>query len=406
MKKYLFLHHAKPQKYWGGDIKNIQSLCNGLTSIGHQAEISDEVCKAQDYDFVFLVNATLDLRPFYNYLTLINKEYGVIGFYEDILLFHARSWGLFYYIYSIVQGKDDHGCSFSLERLLENPQLIDYYPIVPKKNFFRSYDVIQNANIYIAQCQTEADCVQRDCPKVTVKSLYPDHKIPEFSKNKVSSEFLTYTGLKSKEYILQVGRLELRKNQLATVIASRNMDVPLVFICTGNLEHKKKMGTLFYDEVFFDAIHRWRKAPTLVISQYHKPFKKGQLKVINMPEGKILSSGMMTSAFAHAGLYVHPAFYELPGLVYIEALVHGVSTVASEWTALKEYFTDSTGRYTLDSRVSYCLPYDLAKLTSLVESSYGKRYLPYKNHPLLLKTEEDIAGDFLNILHESSYVYK
>src|ERR1700687_2414991 len=104
-----------------------------------------------------------------------------------------------------------------------------------------------------------------------------------------------------------------------------------------------------------EAIQRWRKGPTLLLSQTLPEGQLGSLRILPMPGREKLSTSMLQSAFAHAGLHLHPAFYELPGATYFESAILGVPTIASTWTTIDEYFLDPQ----LDERIEYSLPYDL-----------------------------------------------
>lgn len=398
-KRFFFIHHTMDvQHYWGGDRRNIDSLCQGLNELGHQAIISNHVEEALSADYVFLINAGNEITSSYFYLKLMNKPFGLIGFYEDAIHCYPPAWGLLNYVRGIIEEKLDHGYAYELDRLIENPKLIYYYSDPPKKSFLRSYDLVKDARLYIAQCKTEAGYVKRDCPPANVHCLFPDRKVPEAFAIKPNQEFCSFAGVEPHQYILQVGRFEVRKNQLASVLACKDLDIPLVFIATGRGDKRKPDAADMYPPTVFSAITKWRKAPTIVISQHMEPYENGSLKVIQMPDKKILSDQLLASAFANAGLYLHPAFNELPGLVYIEAMMYGVPVIASEWTALKEYFTDNSGIYHLDDRVEYCVPYDIAQITKLVEKKWGQRYGSYRDHPMLTRSKIDIAKDFVQIV--------
>ena len=68
-----------------------------------------------------------------------------------------------------------------------------------------------------------------------------------------------------------------------------------------------------------------------------------------------ISQELLVSAYQNAGLYLHPAFYELPGYVYLEAAKLGTPTIATEWSTLSDYFTNEEGDYELDDRILYAL---------------------------------------------------
>ena len=389
--KIVFLQRPTGDTHWGGDLMVLQNFCQGLLKLGHKAKIVREIEDALDADFVFLSNVCMDLRPYTYLLNLTEKKFGVIGFYEDILQYHSPSRGFYHYVRNILSEEEDLGYTFSVDRLVENPELIYYYPEIPKKCFFINYDVLQRANLFIASSPTEVKTLLRDCSTCRAQHILFKQN---FSQITDSSVFLDFTNLKSKEYILQVGRFEHRKNQLATILATRDLDIPLVFIAT---KHFKQEESYLVDSM--KAILKWRKAPTIIVSENIQDHEEGNLRILQMPNATKLSEEMLTSAFFHAGLYVHPAFYELPGSVYLEAARLGTPVVASKWTAIRDYFTDEeTGRYLLDDRIEYALPYDIRCLTELIQKKFGKRYSVDPDYPIFRRENTDMAKELLKFI--------
>ena len=121
-----------------------------------------------------------------------------------------------------------------------------------------------------------------------------------------------------KEFVLCVGRLEIRKNQLMLLAALEHDDVPLVFADAG-----------FTYQPEYEALCRGfkRKAPTIFTGR--------------------LSEEMLVSAYGAARVHCLPSWYELPGLASLEAAAYGCNVVASSWGALPDY---------LGCRCWYCQP--------------------------------------------------
>ena len=95
------------------------------------------------------------------------------------------------------------------------------------------------------------------------------------------------------------------------------------------------------------------------------------------------------------GRHLHPAFCELPGLTYLEAAKLGVPTVASEWTTIRDYFTDpETQQSTLDDRIVYASPHHVQRLKELVLQQFGKKFKKM-DHPAFRRTKADIAIELL-----------
>lgn len=86
---------------------------------------------------------------------------------------------------------------------------------------------------------------------------------------------------------------------------------------------------------------------------------------------------MIASAYHHAGLYLHPAFNELPGAIFLEAARFGTPTIASTSCTINDYFYDPIQKHSrLDGRIAYCDPCDFAAIKDLTEQLFGKKFPP------------------------------
>ncbi|MBN1606542.1 MAG: glycosyltransferase [Polyangiaceae bacterium] len=122
-----------------------------------------------------------------------------------------------------------------------------------------------------------------------------------------------------RDFVLCVGRLESRKNQLMLLYALRDDDVPLVLVNT----------------------------PT------HQPEYEAMCSMMKR-RGRTITTGriseeMLLSAYAAAKVHALPSWYELPGLVTLEAAWQGCNVVASDWGTIRDYLGDS---------ILYCDPGD------------------------------------------------
>ncbi len=372
---------------WGGDLKALQVIRDGMRDLGHQAEILSDVSKVADHDHIFLSSTFFDLRPSCTYLKLIGRSYGVIAFHDDYLKYCGPCTGMVRYVRGCLNKEEELGVPFQIERLFENPHLIYYFASPPKKSALINYNTLKEAIVCIANSPSEAQTIQRDCPPCNVKTVFWTPGFADVDEEP-TEEFLKFTGLKSGEYILQVGRFHDKKNHLSTILATKDLDAPLVFIATTAAEFE-------YERICLMAANAYRKAPTIVVSQKFPTMVSDRVKILHMPGGRKLSSSMLLSAIFHAGLHLHPAFYELPGYTYLESTKLGVATIASSWTTIADYFGD---RPNLDGRIAYALPYDLNRLSKLAEKMMGKRFLRNLSHPIFQRKPADVAREILSHL--------
>lgn len=373
---------------WGGDLKALQVVRDGMRELGHKAEIIPDLTRLKDHEYIFLSSTFFDLRPNVLFLKLAGRKYGVIAFHDDFIKYSGLSYGFYRYIRGCLDGEEDDEIPFQLERLFENPELVHYYATPPGKSAFINYDTLKHADLCIANSPTEARTLLRDCPSCNAKVVYWTPGFAE-TEEEPTDEFLKFTGLRSGEYILQVGRFHQKKNHLGSILATKDLDIPLVFIATTAADFP-------YERTCLEAAHTFRKAPTYIIHQKLPTMMSDKLRILHMPNGRKISPSMLLSAFAHAGLHLHPAFYELPGYTYLESTKLGIPTIASSWTSIRDYFTDPhTGKYTLDDRMEYVVPYDVPGIAKLVKKKFGQKYSRNFDHPIFKRRSIDVARDIM-----------
>jgi glycosyltransferase involved in cell wall biosynthesis len=112
-----------------------------------------------------------------------------------------------------------------------------------------------------------------------------------------------------EDFVLCVGRLETRKNQLALLKALEQSELTLVFAA----------GGFTYQPEYAQACKAFRrKGKTLFLDR--------------------LSPDMLSSAFCAARVHALPSWYELPGLVSLEAARLGCNIVVSPLGTAADYF--------------------------------------------------------------------
>jgi glycosyltransferase involved in cell wall biosynthesis len=378
----------KSEAKWGGDLTALYTFYEGLKELGQEVIIGKTAEEVLAADFIFLSNTSLNLNPDFNIVTTHGKRYGIVCFHSDRTRYYSPCHAFANFVGLCLHQKEIP--FYSIEQLVENPNIIDPFSFTPSPFFAENLPVLEKAEVCIATSPTEAATLQRDSAACQAKVVYLECGIADSYVTHKTDAFLKWTGLNAGEYVVQVGRMELRKNQLASILAMRNLDMPLVFIATESFYPD-------YEQMCLNAIRKWRKAPTLLISQHLKNSQEGNLRILQMPEGKKLSQEMLVSAYQNAGLHLHPAFCELPGLTYLEAAKLGVPTVASSWTTVYDYFIDpASGQYLLDDRIVYTPPYHLGTITQLITTQFGKKFDKTLDYPIFCRTRADVARDLLS----------
>lgn len=136
------------------------------------------------------------------------------------------------------------------------------------------------------------------------------------------------------DFVLCVGRLEPRKNQLMLLAALERDDLPIVFAD----------GGLCYCPEYKDLCHQFKRKGRVVYT------------------GR-LSAPMLVSAYRAARVHCLPSWYELPGLVTLEAARYGASVVASSWGGIREY---------LQGDAEYCRPDNYESIRYVVHKAWKK----------------------------------
>ena len=380
---------GKTGRKWLGDRKALSTLNRGLQSLGVASVHSEDFDDIASADFVFLSNIVGNLTPKYNLLRLLNKPFGLINFHEDYIRYTGPCYGFYGFIHQSLMGRRD----FELERLIEVPDLVYYFAPPPRLPAYINREVIRAAHVCVANSESEKRTILRDCPTANAQVVPLTTGFAEANAYEDSDAFLKFSGLDKKGYVLQVGRLEPRKNQLASVLAMRHFDRPLVFISSYVAKPYRK-----YAETVLQAIVKWRKAPTIIFSEQMEEREEGALSVRRLKKDQ-LDVPLLISAYQNCALHLHPAFMELPGYTYLEAAKLGAPTVGSSWATVKDYFTDpKTGAYTLDDRIKYVeRPYDIFEIETLIKEQMDRDFAP-SCHPILHRTLEEMAADFLKII--------
>ncbi len=371
--KLAFYGHKRTNIKWIGDHRALEVICNGMRSINQNASIVYSVDDALKADYLFLSNTCDRLSPLMHSLSLAGRPYALIPFHED----HQRWRPIAYAFHSFIsfalkqKNPDKH-----LQYLLSHPELISELAVpIPCPD---NQEVMENADFCIANSATEAETILKYAPQATTRVIPWTSGYLDQQSYAYSDPFLKMTGLKKGEYILQVGRFQRKKNQLASILATRNLKMPLVFIASRIFEED-------YAKTCLDAIQRFRKAPTWIITHDLPEQHLDNLRIRHLDQVDSFTQDLLISAYQNAGLHLHPAFTELPGYTYLEAAKLGLFSIASTWTTIGDYFKGD------EERICYVHPLHLEEMERLVRETFGRSCSPMN----YLRSEADVAEEVL-----------
>jgi glycosyltransferase involved in cell wall biosynthesis len=386
---------------WGGDLKALRTIEAGLLMLGHEVKFIESLNNLPmdtlaKMDHVFLSNTCHYHEQEREQLVAAGVRYSIVTFHEDFLKYWDPCMGFFNYIQQHMQDASDGHFKFDLERLWEHPDIVRYYTSGLNRVNVLNYETLRDAHVCVANSKSEALTLKRDCAPCNAQAVYWAPGFAEGWHLDGNEEFLKLTGLKKNDYMLQVGRLETRKNQLATIMASKDIDMPLVFIATRSDQEAYEKAVAFLSK-------KYRKHKTIIVSETYGNQDMGHVKMIQMPGGVKLSETMLKSAYENCAVNVHPAFYELPGYTYLEALKMKKPCVASSWCSISDYLRE----FSLNKRdesyshmVKYSDPHDLPGIRdNILYHLNNPHHIPDNfEHPVLKRTARDVAEDLCKIL--------
>jgi len=203
-------------------------------------------------------------------------------------------------------------------------------PFLPseRRNMFLLADVIAPNSKAEAEQVSRLFCIKKS--KMHIVYLAADERFADADKSEFIKKY------KIKDFILSVGRIEPRKNQLNLIRALKDSDKRLVFI--GDV-------VPHYEE-YYKQCKREADKETLFISR--------------MEHDDII----LSSAYAACGVFVQQSWFETPGLAALEAALAGARLAITSGGSTREYFKDY---------VEYLNPVSPKSIKKAVDSALQKR---------------------------------
>ncbi len=192
-----------------------------------------------------------------------------------------------------------------------------------------THALMREADLLLPNSYAEAELLYRDfgLPDNAHIRVVVNGIDPTALRNATPQSFVERVGV--KKFILSVGRIEIRKNQLALLQVLRKDDPPLVLIGAPNgLE------------------------PNYTARVFEQARAKGVRIIESLPHAEI------GSAYAAAQVHVLPSWYETPGLASLEAGAVGCPIVTTDRGCTREYF---------GTLAEYCDPANLDSIRAALD---------------------------------------
>jgi tetratricopeptide (TPR) repeat protein/glycosyltransferase involved in cell wall biosynthesis len=299
--KILFQTRPNAFTQRGGDTVDIERISSALSSLGMQITIdAPNAANIREFDCVFLINFTLPqlLRQQAENCKQAGVPYVVLALNEDIPSFHSQSHAAAGSLMEYTKAGQPKDQFYSFFR---NPWSTAPFPR------FENEWVARNAAIVFTTGEIESRVLQSYYPGLTNLCAIPlgFDTMQSGSAEAFAAEF----GV--KDFVLSVGRIESRKNQLMLLKALENEDLTLV-IASG--------GFTYQPDYDYCVRNFKRQGKTIVLDK--------------------LTPTQLANAYAACKIHALPSWYELPGLVSMEAASIGKNVVVSDLGTTRNYFAD------------------------------------------------------------------
>ena len=350
--RILLANRPNAKTHPGGDTVVMDRYAEGLERHGFDVDVVlDGKIDFQSYDFVQLFNFA---TPGYTeQLARMASQAGVPfvvqTLLEDVPNFHTQSHAVAAALQNYVQSGQN-------EAMLKQswPNIAD----IERSDPFENTWTATHAAALITTGASESKTVQETYPGAAQCVEIPLGCEVQAEAN--AELFEKKYGV--RDFILCVGRIESRKNQLMLLKALEHVDIPVVLVG----------GGVEYQPDYVAAVKGFRrKGETLVLGR--------------------LSDEMLASAYAAAKVHALVSWYELPGLVSLEAAQHGCNVVAT---------LNGTSKDNLGDSAFYADPSDWNSVKNAVLAAY---HTPFQSEILsaIAPNRWDTASDKLVALIES-----
>lgn len=308
--KILFQLRPSAHSHPGGDVALMTSLATALRARGHEITIDMfGQSNPAGFDLVHLTNFTLPdiLRAQAERCIEAGVPFVVQALFEDVTRFHFQSHFVAQHLMA--------GRSWRTE---------DLFAIERARPFDNAW-VVNNASAILTSGRAESDAIKEYYGAKSREVTCGFSLGSEGDSEKYRSIY--------GDYLLCVGRLESRKNQLMLLKALENSPITIVFV----------EGEITYQPYYASAVKSFKR--------------KGETYFI-----KGLSSHELASLYAGAKVHALISWYELPGLVHLEAAALGANVVATDSGTIRDY---------LGQECYYALPYDVESIRSAVMAAWN-----------------------------------
>ena len=301
-RKVLFQNRSNTFSQPGGDTIVIENYKRILESKGWQVTIDlSGSANLKDFDIIHIFNFALPtmVEHFGKCAEAAGVPFVVTTLNEDLPSFHTQSHKVADLLIDYTLNREQN-----IDWLRSQFQQVHHVTPAPS---FANHWVAANAKALFTNGSVESKIIAKEySSSAPIRELSLGFNQPA---NADINLFQQHYNI--KDYVLCVGRFESRKNQLMLLQALENSEIPVVLVS----------GGFSYQPQYDRAVRSFKRKGMTIIAER-------------------LSNEMLASAYAGAKVHALPSWYELPGLVTLEAAFHGANVVASELGTARDYLGD------------------------------------------------------------------
>ena len=337
----------------GGDTVLMERLKEGLEKLGVEVRLDPDTREdPSGYDIVHLFNFALPqmIEIQGRKAAEAGVPFVVSTLYEDVPSFHNQSheWGRILIEY-VQRGQDR---KWFAERAGNNK--------VEASPRFHNDWVAANAAALFTNGLAESHTISRDYGRgARVREVKLGYEI---STQGDPETFARQYGV--RDFVLCVGRFETRKNQLMLLKALEDTDIPVVLAG----------GGFSYQPDYDWAVRNFKRKGKTIILEH-------------------VSAETLASAYMGCRIHALPSWYELPGLVSLEAAHYGKNVVAT---------LNGTSADYLAEWAFYCDPADWRSVMNAVTAAYYSPARPgiseWVRQYTWTKTAEETCASYREVL--------
>lgn len=358
----------------GGDSRIMLQMQEAASLVGVEVYFPSSLEQAATADLIHFVNMTLPvpLKEVADFSHERTIPLLVTSLYEDWPQYLNASHQAFGVYRAFMAGQ------LSLTGMASALDSLRVSQPTPQVNVDSS---IQRATLLLACAESEAQRLRIDYPHLDdrIQVVPFEVNVPLPTEQRTNESLRNALGF--DEFVLCIGRLETRKNQLAVLAALHDVDIPIVFAA----------GSYTPQPVYSQAVRAWRrKAPVKFVDR--------------MPWH------LMSALIRSASVHVLPSFYELPGLVHLECAAAGIPVVAADWGSIADYLPNSAfhtcnplNLESIHSATLSALRTPLAPLAADSAQSYTRERLAEN---LIRSYERALSDSARNVYRNKQYLYR